>query len=294
MHKAVKHSVIHHFADDTNLLYHHKNPKILRKHMNEDLKLLFNWLCANRLSLNVSKTEFIIFRPPRKTISERFTLSLNRNTIFESTKIKYLGVIMDSKLTWKHHIFELNKKLNRAVGMLYKLRKIRCNEQILLSIYHSLFQSHISYGLCVWGNADFTYINKLFLTQKRAIRAIAGLDFGESTNDSFKELNLLKLKDLYEFQFANLMWDQDHELLPRSLNNLFLKISDVHKYETRSSTAKKLSQNVKINTKSHGENLFKFQGPKILNELKNNDFYVSSKNKNVFRAKHKKYLLSFY
>ena len=67
-----------------------------------------------------------------------------------------------------------------------------------------------------------------FLTQKRAIRAIAGLDFGESTNDSFKELNLLKLKDLYEFQFANLMWDQDHELLPRSLNNLFLKISDVH------------------------------------------------------------------
>ena len=160
-----------------------------------------------------------------------------------------------------------------------------------MSIYHSLFQSHITYGLCVWGKADLT---KLFLAQKRAIRAIAGLDFGESTNESFKELNLLKLKDLYKFQFANLMWDQDHELLPISLNNIFIKISDVHNYETRSSVSQKLSENVKINTKTHGEKLFKFQGPKILNDLKNKDFYASSKTKTVFRAELKKYLISFY
>ena len=85
MHRSVKYYIVHHFADDTNLLYSHKNPKLLRKHMNEDLKLLFNWLCANRLSLNVSKTEFIIFRPPRIKLEQRITLSLNRNTIFEST-----------------------------------------------------------------------------------------------------------------------------------------------------------------------------------------------------------------
>ena len=174
MHKALKHSVVHHFADDTNLLYSHKNPKILRKNLNEDLKLLFNWLCANRLSLNVSKTEFIIFRPPRSKIPDRITLSLNRTTIFESTKIKYLGVIMDSKLCWKHHIFELNKKLCRAVGILFKLRKLKCDERILLSIYYTLFQSHLMYGLCVWGNASPYYLNKLFLTQKKAICAIAG------------------------------------------------------------------------------------------------------------------------
>ena len=105
MHKAVKNYIIHHFVDDTNLLYSHKNPKILKKHMNEDLKLLFNWLCANRLSLNVSKTEVIIFRPPKAKLVDRVTLTLNRTKIFESTKIKYLGVIMDSKLSWKHHIF---------------------------------------------------------------------------------------------------------------------------------------------------------------------------------------------
>ena len=105
MNKAVKHSLVHHFADDTNLLYHHKNPKILRNHMNEDLGLLFQWLCANRLSLNVSKTEFVIFRPPKAKLKDRITLSLNRHKIFESNKIKYLGIILDSRLSWKHHIF---------------------------------------------------------------------------------------------------------------------------------------------------------------------------------------------
>jgi retron-type reverse transcriptase len=63
MHSAIKFSKVHHFADDTNLLFSHKNPKILRKRVNADLELLFDWLCANRLSLNVGKTEFVIFRP---------------------------------------------------------------------------------------------------------------------------------------------------------------------------------------------------------------------------------------
>ena len=63
-HSSVKHSIVHHFADDTNLLCSDKDPKIRKKKMNEDLKLLFEWLCANRLSLNVSKTEFIFVKLP--------------------------------------------------------------------------------------------------------------------------------------------------------------------------------------------------------------------------------------
>ena len=294
MHRSVKYSIVHHFADDTNLLYSHKNPKLLRKHMNEDLKLLFNWLCANRLSLNVSKTEFIIFRPPRIKLEQRITLSLNRNTIFESTKIKYLGVIMDSKLTWKHHIFELRKKLNKAIGMIYKLKNVGCDQQILRSLYYSLFQSHLTYGLCVWGTAHLDYIHKLFLTQKRAIRAIAGLDYNASTKDAFCNLQILKIHDLFKFQYASLMWDQDHNVLPMCLNNLFVRVADTHSYETRSSAANKLAINVKISTKTHGESLLQYQGPKILNELKNLKLYGASKTKKNFQSKYKKYIFSLY
>ncbi len=110
MRNAVKHSIIHHFADDTNMLCSDRDPTRLRLKMNEDLKLIFEWLCSNRLSLNVSKTEFIIFKPPRKPLPQRITLKLNGTTIYESPKIKYLGIVMDDKLTWKYHIQSFVRK----------------------------------------------------------------------------------------------------------------------------------------------------------------------------------------
>ena len=74
----------------TNLLHTAKCPIALRKEVNDDLNNLFVWLCSNRLSLYVAKTEFIIFRPPRKNFSERITLKINGCTIFESPKVKLI------------------------------------------------------------------------------------------------------------------------------------------------------------------------------------------------------------
>ena len=130
MNTAIKNSTVYHFADDTNLLYSHKNPKTLQKIVNKDLKTLYEWLCANRLSLNVGKTEFIIFRPSKKSLSNRIVLTLNRTKLYESPKIKYLGLILDSRLTWKDHITELSKKISRSVGILYKICKY-CLSKIL-------------------------------------------------------------------------------------------------------------------------------------------------------------------
>ena len=116
MHLAMEFSTIYHFADDTNLLYSCKILKVLRKNVNADLKNLYDWLCVNRLSLNSRKFEFLVFRPLRHKTYERFTLKLHHSKLFESQKIKYLGLILDNKLDWKGHIAELTKKLSRAVG----------------------------------------------------------------------------------------------------------------------------------------------------------------------------------
>ena len=87
MHSALNKSIVHHFADDTNLLFSHKDHEIIRKTMNNELKLLFDWLCANR-SLNVSKTEFIIFRPPKvKLINIIFHVSIFKHK--RGTQIKW-------------------------------------------------------------------------------------------------------------------------------------------------------------------------------------------------------------
>ena len=174
MHKALSVSQVFHFADDTNLLLSSNNTKNFHKIINKELKLLFDWLCANRLSLNVAKTEFIIFRPPRKNLDNRICLRLNGKKIFESTKIKYLGIILDNRLSWKFHTDELSKKLNRAVGMIYKIRDV-CLKSVLRSLYFSLFNSHLSYGLPVWGNCKLIYSNKLIIAQKKILRAKTAL-----------------------------------------------------------------------------------------------------------------------
>ena len=96
MHRAVLSSGIHHFADDTNLLFSSKNLKLILKILKKYLRLLLEWLCANCLSLNVAKTEFIVFRPPKRPLKERIVLKLNGTQIYESPKIKYLGVLFGS------------------------------------------------------------------------------------------------------------------------------------------------------------------------------------------------------
>ena len=63
MNLAVQSSIIHHFADDTNILYCNRSVKKIKTVVEKDLAYLYDWLCANRLSLNAGKTEFIIFRP---------------------------------------------------------------------------------------------------------------------------------------------------------------------------------------------------------------------------------------
>ena len=160
MNTAMQFSTVYHFADDTNLLYSCKCLKVLRKRMNKDLVFLYDWLCANRLSLNATKTESIVFRPLRHRSTDRVTLKLHHTILFESSKIKYLGLILDNKLDWKSHISELSKKLSRALGLLYKIRDL-CPLSVLRSLYFSIFNSHLSYGLVVWGNASKLYINKI-------------------------------------------------------------------------------------------------------------------------------------
>ena len=293
MHCAIKNSLVHHFADDTNLLCSHKDPKMLRKMMNNDLRSLFTWLCANRLSLNVSKTEFIIFKPPRIQLRERITLKLNGTTLYESQKIKYLGLIMDDKLTWSSHIHELSKKINKSIGILYKLKNL-CPDSVLMSIYFSLIHSQISYGLLVWGTAKDNIVNQIIKLQKRALRIITKSNYLAATRPLFKDKGILNVKDMLQHQLACLMYDYDNNSMPDCLSNLFKTVKDVHNHDTRMARNNKLTESFLPHTKTHGDNLLKCLGPKMLNKIKDIDFYASAKCKKSFSVKYKKHLLLDY
>ena len=290
MHLAVDSSTVYHFADDTNLLYSHKSLKKLRSILNKDLALLYDWLCANRLSLNEGKTEFIVFRPPRRSPNLRITLKLHHTKLYESSKIKYLGIILDNKLNWKPHITELSKKLGRAVGLLYKVRQY-CTPSTLRSLYFSLFNSHLSYGLAVWGNANAVDIKRIKSLQKRAIRAISNQT--DNIEKLLYDLKVLNFDDQLKVQLSSLMWDYDHDVIPSSLRILFKRSNVVHNYCTRGAIKGSLYYS-KVKTTKFGIKSFRYQGIGILNKLKTLSFYKESKVKVKFITKLKAYLLTEY
>ena len=118
LHVAIKHCTVHHFADDTNLLIINKSLKRLNKLLNSDLKNLANWLNTNKISLNVSKTELILFKPKRKPLDINMNIKLNGKRLYPTDSVKYLGVKIDRKLNWKSHVSATATKLNRANAML--------------------------------------------------------------------------------------------------------------------------------------------------------------------------------
>ena len=111
---------MYHFADDTNLLYSNTSLKLINKYINHDLKLIVHCLFANRISLNVSKTEVVLFRPKSKKINKKLNFCLSGQKIIPTTHTRNLGIIVDKDFSWNQHLKILKKKLSRANGLLAK------------------------------------------------------------------------------------------------------------------------------------------------------------------------------
>ena len=157
------------FADDTNIYYENDSLEEMEKIINIELKKLLLWLRINRLSLNISKTNFVIFRPYNKKLKYITTLKINKKAITEKSHIKYLGIIIDSSLTWKHNLFNISIKISRSIGILCKLKKI-LNQNMLINLYYSLIYSHIVYCIQAWGIAGETELNHILILQRRSVR----------------------------------------------------------------------------------------------------------------------------
>ena len=121
--QAIKFCKDHHFADDTNLLCLSNSIKKLNKLVNTDLKHLVNWLNANKISLNVKKTEMVIFKSNQKKFESDLKIKLCGKRLYPTESVKYLGVKIDTTLNWQYHVNDLSIKLNRANALLFKMRK---------------------------------------------------------------------------------------------------------------------------------------------------------------------------
>ena len=214
LHFSIKHSKVYHFADDTNFLHISDSQKKTKKYLNLDLRYLHNWLLANKISLNCSKTELIFFHKPSTKVPYKPKIKINGNYLTHRHAIRYLGIHLDETLSGDYHCLELSKKLSRANGMLAKTRHYAPDE--ILPIYHALFSSHLKFGSQVWGQINNLHVQKIIKHQKKALRIISFAEFRAHTSPLFKEHKILKFQDHIVLENCLLIHDFLKNKLPQS------------------------------------------------------------------------------
>ena len=224
LYKCLAYSTAFHFADDTNLLVIGKTQKQLQKHMNIDLKLLYKWLIANKISLNCSKTELIIFHGTSTDINFEYKIKINGHKLMPTNYLRYLGVILDDKLNGEYHCKELTGKLNRANGMLSKVRHYVPKTE-LKSIYHAIFASHLRYGCQIWALENTTQVKRIENLQNRAMRIINFEEYRAPSDPIYFEHQLLKLCDMVRLNNCLLVHDFLTNVLPDCFVNYFEKLN---------------------------------------------------------------------
>ena len=214
------------FADDTKIYVSGDNRKSMFDDMRSDLEELIEWFRANKLSLNISKTNYVLFIPPRlklidNTPSSDCVLKFGDEEILQKSSTKFLGIEMDQHLNWFDHYKSLNSRLSRAVYILNKVKNVWPADCMRL-LYYSLFHSHLAYGLLLWGpNMKAEFFNKLFLKQKRIIRIIHNAKYNAHTDPLFKESKILKLSDLVEMEILKNVYLFTKNQLPSPLMKVF-------------------------------------------------------------------------
>ena len=145
------------------------------------MKSIYKWLLANKISLNRTKTELIVFQKPGVHHHDfDLKIKINGHRIYPSENIKYLGMHIDSTLSGKAHCEISASKLRRANGLLSKVRHYVTKDE-LKSIYHAIFSTHLSYGSQVWGQQN-SYAEKICKLQNRALRKINFENFRTDPN----------------------------------------------------------------------------------------------------------------
>jgi hypothetical protein len=208
------------FADDTSIIITDTNKLNFERNLNQTFRDINTWFNVNLLTLNYNKTQYVEFRPMNYyTVTTQ--VSYDRTKLTNVTESKFLGLIIDSTLSWKQHIDYVIKKISIAC---YALRNIKYFIPLdtLKLIYFAHIHTIISYGIIIWGGSSC--VNKVFILQKKAIRIITNSRPKESCRDLFKNAKIMTFFSQYIYSLVLFTINNDH---------LFTFNNEIHSYKTR-------------------------------------------------------------
>ena len=214
------------FADDTTFSKSSQDYENLVNECNTELGKAQKWFNSNKLSLNVSKTKFMVFRNSKnKPNFESFKIKIGEEEVERigndcNTKtFKFVGIVLDENLSFNDHINHISHKVSSSI---YALRQAKnfLPTKTLKTVYTSLVQPHIEFGLLIWGGVKSKSMSNLIKLQKNAIRIVSKAKYNAHTTPLFGKLEILKLDDLYTFKTSEFVHKWISKKLPLSMNNI--------------------------------------------------------------------------
>ena len=220
------------FADDANLQLFLSDKSIFASEskLNNDLNFISE--CPNKLSINIDKTNYVVFHSPQRKLHYNMNISISNKQIKHANQVKYLGLFIDRHLSWKSCVHELAKKISREVGPLSKIKRY-VNLNILRQLYHCLVYPILTYSLTVLVNTYITTLKPIIILQKRAVRIITFSKPDAHSEPLFKQLSILNLKDLVSYHILLFVYQYHYDMFPESFNGYFYKVAFMHNYNSR-------------------------------------------------------------
>lgn len=210
------------YADDLNVLITGSSLDVLLQKAAAIYKIVLKWVEENRLLLNNSKTNLLLFKSIKSPYKLSNNILLDSNLSLASVNCtKFLGLHVDEHLSWGNHISQLCNKLSSSCFALRKLKPI-VSFSTLIRVYHALFVSHMSYGIVYWGSCS--QLEDVFRKQKLAIRILFGLNSRESCRGVFRTYGLLTAPALFVLECISVFHRNPH---------LIQAPKTSHEYDTR-------------------------------------------------------------
>ena len=202
----------------------------------------------------------MLFAPKGKYIPIKNKIFINGNPIDEVSETKFLGVIIDNRLTWASHIKYMKNKAAKGLGIILKCRKIFKTET-LLSLYNTIVFPYFNYCALIWGSAYSIHLENAMVLQKKLIRIISGVKPRTHTLPLFEHLKILTIKEVFYYTVGMFMYKFVRKKLPVIFDELFIRVVDRHSRDTRISSFLQTPQ-CKTERRQH---TIVYYGPRIWN-----------------------------
>ncbi len=171
----------------------------MTERFNVELTKIHKWLQVNKLSINIDKTNDIIFRSKKKYKAPKLNIAIDGNIIEMVNQTKILGVLMDKFLSWKAYINHVASKVAKCIGLLIRGRHIFMTKTLTM-LQYAFAHTYFLYCNHVWGNICVTSLDTISKLQNKLVRIIYNSEYDANTEITHKKLKIMKFININKFQ----------------------------------------------------------------------------------------------